>query len=145
MIRENGPIAWQPISFLPVIAHLIDTGVTDTADHIATLTEARRKPHVFDDAILDRSERVHREQLAFIEIHRQQLHRWRTENPSTAQWQEIDRLETQNSRLRRMNAQVFALVAEIRKGTINRVLGKSDLEFGLEALARCVNRERDRG
>jgi hypothetical protein len=132
LTREYGPIIWRPISFLPVFAHLIDSGVTDTADLIATLTKARAKPHVLDDALLDRAERMHREQLGHIEIHRQQLHRWRSDNLSTAQRQEIDRLDIQNSRLRQMNAQVFALAAELRKGTINRVMEKSDLEPGIE-------------
>jgi hypothetical protein len=136
LTRENGPITWQPISHLPVIADLIDGGVTDTSKQTEILTEVRAKPHVFDDAILDRTERFYRGQLGFIEIHRQQLQRWRRENPSLAQRQEIDRLDIQNSRLRQMNAQIFALAAEIRKGTINRVMEKSDLELGLEALAR---------
>jgi len=37
-----------------------------------------------------------------------------------------------------MNAQILALTAEIRKGTIIRLMGKSDLEVGLEALARIA-------
>jgi transposase-like protein len=143
LTREYGPIIWRPISFLPVIAHIIDGDVANTADLITMLTEARTKPHVLDDAILDRSDHQHREQLGHIEAHRQQLHRWRTENPSTAEQQEIDRLETQNSRLRQMNAQVFALTAEIRKGTINRVLEKSDLELGMGFLTRWQSAAED--
>jgi transposase-like protein len=91
------------------------------------------------DAILDRTERVYREQLAFIEIHREQLQRWRRENPSLAQRQEIDRLEIQNSRLLEMNTQVLALTVELRKGTINRIMEKSDLELGLEAFSRYLS------
>lgn len=51
---------------------------------------------------------------------------------------EVERLQSQTSRLRQMNGQILALAAEIRKGTINRVMEKSDLELGVEALARYV-------
>src|ERR1035441_9311853 len=115
MIRENGPITWRPLSFLPVFAHMIDSGVTDTAEQIKTLTEGLARPHVFDEALVDRMERLYCEQLGFIEIHRQQLQLWRAQNPSAAQCQEIERLEMQNSRLRQMNAQVLTLTTEIRR------------------------------
>jgi hypothetical protein len=49
---------------------------------------------------LERTERVYRNQLGFIEIHRQQSPRWRRGTPSLAQRQEIDRLEIQNRCLR---------------------------------------------
>lgn len=42
----------------------------------------------------------------------------------------------QMSRLRPMVEEVLSLAAEIRKGTIDRVREKSDLELGLEALRR---------
>jgi transposase-like protein len=130
------PVSWQPISLLLLVADLIDGAVTDTRQQIETLTEARAKPHVFDDATVDRIERVFGDQLQFIEIYREQLRRWRTENPTAAQSRELDRLETQNSRLREMNTQVLGLAVEIRKGSIDRIMEKSDLELGLEALGR---------
>jgi hypothetical protein len=90
---------------------------------------------VFDDALVDRIERVYREQLCYVEIYTEQFGRWRNQNPMAAQRREIDRLETQNSRLRQMGAEILSLAAEIRQGTINRVLEKDDIELGLEFLA----------
>ena len=91
---------------------------------------------MFDDATVDRIEHIFGDRGQFIEIYREQLRRWRMENPTAAQSRELDRLETQNSRLREMNTQVLGLAVEIRKGTINRMMEKSDLELGLEALGR---------
>jgi hypothetical protein len=91
---------------------------------------------VFDDAIVDRIERVHREQPHFVELYAEQLRRWRTENPSVAQRQQLDRMETHNSRLRQLTAQILVLAVELRKGTLDRIMEKSDLDLGLEALAR---------
>lgn len=96
-----------------------------------TLAEARVRPHVLDDATIDRVERVHAEQLEFVDIYAQQISRWRTEQPSAGQTRELDRMEAQNGHLRAVTADVLALARELRKGTIERVLGMSDTELGL--------------
>jgi len=70
-------VKWQPISQLPLIGSMIDGALNDTRDHLQTLTEARGRPHVLDDATVDRVERVHQEQLAFVDIYAEQLRRWR--------------------------------------------------------------------
>ena len=73
------PVNWQSISKMPLIASMIDGALIDTRDHIETLTKARTRPHVLDDATIDRVERVHNEQLEFVDIYAQQIRRWRTE------------------------------------------------------------------
>ena len=68
------PVNWQSISKMPLIASMIDGALSDTRDHIETLTKTRT--HVLDDATIDR---VHNEQLEFVDIYTQQIRRWRTE------------------------------------------------------------------
>jgi hypothetical protein len=89
---------------------------------------------VLDDVTIDRVEQVHTEQMEFVDIYTQQIARWRTEKPSLSQTRELDRMETQNQQLRVVTADALALAGELRKGTIDRVLGMSDLELGLQAL-----------
>ena len=127
-------VNWQPISQMPLVASMIDGALSDTRDHLETLTKARDRPHVLDDAIIDRVERVHNEQLAFVDIYAEQLRRWCTERPSAAQQQELERLEVQNQRLRQVTTDVLVLAAELRKSTIERIMERSDLELGLQAL-----------
>jgi hypothetical protein len=131
-------VNWQPISQMPLVASMIDGALSDTADHIQTLAKARIRPHVLDDAAIDRVERVHGEQLEFVNIYAEQLRRWRDEGPSAPQRKELDRLEEQNRRLRQVTMEVLALVAELRKGTINRIMAMSDLELGLESLLETL-------
>jgi hypothetical protein len=64
---SSEPVNWQPMSQMPLVAGLIDGALRDTRDHLHTLTKARAKPHVLDDATVDRIERVHREQLEFVD------------------------------------------------------------------------------
>ena len=133
-MSNAGQVQWQPISQMPLIARMIDDSLSDTRDHLQTLTKARTRPHVLNDATIDRVEQVHAEQLDFVDIYAQQVERWRTEKPSAAQVRELDRMQTQNQQLQGVTADVVALAAELRKGTINRIMEMSDLELGLQAL-----------
>ena len=54
----------------------------------------------------------------------------------------LDRMEKQNQQLRDVTTDVLALAGELRKGTIERVLGMSDLELGLRTLLRTQSPER---
>ena len=64
----------------------------------------------------------------------QQISRWRDEKPSASQTRTLDRMATQNQQLRDVTADVLTLARELRKGTIERVLGMSDFELGLQSL-----------
>ena len=130
----NDRVNWQPISQMPLIASMIDTALDDTREHLATLTKARAKPHVLDDATIDRVEKVHAEQMDFVAIYTQQIDRWRNEKPSASQTRTLDRMAAQNQLLREVTTEVLALARELRKGTIERVLGMSDVELGLQWL-----------
>jgi hypothetical protein len=52
---------------------------------------------------------------------------------------ELDRLEGQLERLRAVLTNILELAEEIKQGTIEQVLAKSDLELGLEALLCGTN------
>ena len=131
---------WQPITALPLIASLIDGELADGQEHHATLLSVRDRPHVLDDATVERSIKLHAEQRDFLGVFAEQLARWRHEQPSSAQRRELDRLEGQIERLRAVLGDILELAEELQQGTIERVLAKSDLELGLEALLRMTNR-----
>ena len=127
-------VHWQPIRQMPLISSMIDTSLNDTCEHLGTLSKAKDRPHVLDDATIDRVEQVHGEQMDYVEIYAHQISRWRNEKPSAAQSRELDRMDEQNQQLRSVTAEILALASELRKGTIDRVLDMSDLELGLQYL-----------
>jgi len=131
---KTNQVNWQLINQMPLISSMIDTSLNDTREHLGTLSKAKDRPHVLDDATLDRVEQVHGEQMDYVEIYTRQISRWRNEKPSAAQSRELDRMDEQNQQLRGVTADVLALASELRKGTIERVLGMSDLELGLQYL-----------
>ena len=51
---HEDPVNWQSIGKMPLIASMIDGALDDTRDHTETLTKARTRPHVLDDATIDR-------------------------------------------------------------------------------------------
>jgi hypothetical protein len=74
--------------------------VADRTLTLDTLRKAKDRPHALDDATIDRVEQVHTEQMDYVEIHTQQISRWRKEKPSAAQARELDRMDKQNQQLR---------------------------------------------
>lgn len=125
---------WQPISQLPLIASLIDGGVTEAMAQRQILTEARGRPHLLDDAILDRVDQVYGEEQQWLGFCEEQLRRWQWDQPAPAEEREIARLAMEIERLKPLVAEILALSAEIRTGTIDRIMEMSDLELGLKAL-----------
>lgn len=128
------PVNWQPISQMPLITSMISTSLAETREHLGTLTKAKGQPHVLDDATIARVERVHTEQMEFVGIYDQQINLWRAEKLSPSRISELDRMDTQNQQLREVTKAVLELADELRKGTIDGVLGMSDLDLGLQTL-----------
>jgi len=139
-LADNPAPHWQPLTALPLIASLIDGELADGQEHQATLLSVRDRPYVLDDATVERSIKLHTEQRDFLGVFAEQLARWRNERPTDAQRRELDRLEEQLERLRAVLNNILELAEELQQGTIERVLAKSDLELGIEALLRGTNR-----
>ena len=63
-----------------------------------------------------------------------QISRWRTARPSADQTRALNRMDGQNQQLRTVTEAVLALADELHKGSIDRIMGMSDIELGLQAL-----------
>ena len=138
-IRKNGKSDmtpnWQPISVLPKIAYIIDGMLDEAQGQYENLLEAREKPHVLDDYTIDRVHNVYSTQLEDVSIFDRQLTRWKKDQLDFDQRQEVERLIKQNEELRKVSKQILSLAAELKKGTINRILEKSDAELALDVLS----------
>lgn len=129
---------WQPISQLPLIANMID-GQRETAEEqYQNLLEAKSRPHVLDDYTIQRVIKLYKEQLDFIPIYEHQLARWykKAERLTPSQRHEIERLQKQIILWRKVVTDILTLAKGLEKGTIDKVMAKSDLELGIESLLR---------
>ncbi|MBR8834391.1 MAG: hypothetical protein DSM106950_10245 [Stigonema ocellatum SAG 48.90 = DSM 106950] len=125
---------WQPLTQLPLIAQMIDGELAETETQYQNLQAAKSRPHILDDYTVGRLVEVFGKRQEFFEIYAEQLARWKAENLNATQKKEIDRLEGQLKKLRGANAEILALTDELKEGTIEKVLLKSDLEMGLDVL-----------
>ncbi len=133
---------WQPIARLPLIASVIDGMLQAAEEQYQTLQQARPKPHVLDEATVERVSTVYTTQRDDLWLFEEQARRWAAEPLTAAQRREVNRLKDQVARLRAVLDAILALADELKRGTIEQVLAKSDEELALEVLLRRPTRNR---
>ena len=127
--REN--INWQPISFLPQIADMID-GMLDAANETY---EPLCQIKVHDDFTIKRIFEVTGQQVKDEWMYDDQLEKWsQLPGLKTVQRNEIQRLQGKMLELKSVNRKILAIAEEYKDKTIEKVLGKSDAEVGLDFL-----------
>jgi len=125
---------WQPISQLALIASHIDGMLEAAQEQYQTLQPARAKPHVLDNFTVGRVTKVFTAQKNDLWLFDEQVKRWAAHSITPRQRTEVQRLTGQMAKLRQVIADILALADEVKKGTIEQVLGKSDEELGLDVL-----------
>jgi hypothetical protein len=138
MSREPGREQnWYPISKLGCFTGHVREGVEATRRQLELLQPARgpaqrtgrrhRGPHHPGTPRPGRD----------LTLFQNQADRWKTDPGLTdAHRAGIAAYETLIAQLRQVNSDVLAVAAELSHGTIETVLAKSDLQFGVEALLR---------
>jgi len=105
-----------------------------------TLRSVRERPYVLDDALVTRMLRLYTEQREDLSMYEEQLRRWRHTPLTDPQRREVDRLGTQLVRLRSTITEILTIAEEVKSQTIEKLLAKSDIEVGLEALRKKQTR-----
>jgi hypothetical protein len=127
-------VNWQPISALPLIGSMID-GLRDEAEQpYTTLQACRPTLHVLDHDTVGRVIEVYTAQVADLWLYEEQLSHWQHLHLTQSQQQEVDRLAAQLPTIRERVTAILALAEELKGGTIEAVLGKSDAKLGLKFL-----------
>ena len=126
---------WQPISALPMIARMVDDLLEGAQEQYQTFQEVKDRPYVLNDAIVQRTVRVYTEQMEDVWLYEEQLARWKKEDLTSAQEQEIHRLDKQVEQLRKVLTDILTLADRLKQGTIEKILAKDDAELALEVLS----------
>ena len=125
---------WRPISDLPVVASILESMLHDDEGQYRTLLECRSQPYVLDDHTVGRVIQVFTQQKADLPLYQQQLSHWMAGDLTASQRGEVERLQDCVRKLQELAESILSLAEELKQGTIERVLRKSDLELGLEFL-----------
>jgi hypothetical protein len=134
---------WQPLEKLPMIAWAIDGMLESAEENYANLQPARKRPSMLDNYTVARVIEVYSQQRDDLWLYDEQLRRWAALSLTAVQRQEVTRLTTQMQRLHEVLTAILALAAELKEGTIEKVLAKSDAELGLEFLLGLLGEQRD--
>ena len=95
-MTQNRTPNWHPIEQISTIAYLIDGLLESTEEQHVSLLEARAKPHVLDDSIVERAEKLYTSQTEDFWFFTEQLSRWRKLSLTSEQEKEVTRLEHQD-------------------------------------------------
>ena len=123
---------WQPISQLPLLASMVDGVLVNTEEQYQTFSGVKDRPHVLDDDIANRAIKLYQAQIDDVWFYEEQFSRWQAQSLTANQRQEVNRLKAQLPRIKELSQAILELMDEMKDGTINRILEKSDLELGLE-------------
>jgi hypothetical protein len=138
---SNGALN-HPVAHLPLFAELIDGHLEDARAMRASLEEGLSKPHVLDDATLDRVRTSYRDSAGEnVAMQSWQLRQWSAQSLSNEQHLEITRLQGVLEAYQREARAILELEQQLRQGSIDRILEQSDAELGLDALLRMLGKK----
>lgn len=131
MGNDKDNMNWQPISFLPKIAYMID-GMLEAAQETY---EPFSQIKVNDDYTIQRVYEVTGQQIEDEWLYDTQLEKWsKLPDLKAEQRSEIKRLQSQMAELKKVNRDIIAIAEEHKDKTIEKVLSKGDAEVGLDFL-----------
>jgi hypothetical protein len=90
---------------------------------------------VLDDYTVGRIRDAHITQRNDLWLYEEQLSLWQQVEPTPADSAEIKRLQQQLDQLRSVLTVCLALTEELKGSTIEKVLGKSDIEMAVDFLS----------
>lgn len=130
MSEQN--INWQPTSMISVFVEMVTEMLESAQAQLANLKRAQEKPHVLDNEIIERLLTSYGEQNTLIPIYLEQCQRWQEESLNDKQTEWVADIENNLTSLQLINQEILRIAEFCSDKTINKALGKSDIEAGLE-------------
>jgi hypothetical protein len=128
---------WHPITMLPMLSTMISGQLDEAKNQYENLLQAEHKPYALNDEIVERVIKVHQEQLDFICLYENQISKWHDEETLTTKIEEdLTSSQMHLQELSKVLTNILILADKLKDGTIEKIMGKSDLELGLEFLRK---------
>ncbi|MGI9292523.1 MAG: hypothetical protein ACR2PS_00955 [Pseudomonadales bacterium] len=104
-------------------------------ERLSNMRLAVDKPHVLDNATLNRVIEQYDEQLKDHWLFEEQFTRWKKGNLSDEEEKEIDRLKKQSSKLKDTNEEILRIAHSVEHATIDKILDTDDAELAMAVLS----------
>lgn len=92
------------------------------------------RPQVLDDHLVNRTIKLSTNQNEITWVLIEQCRKWRHQSPSKEQLEDIVKVENSFNALHSTNEKRLVLADQLKKGTIDSIISKSDIEAGLDFL-----------
>ena len=128
-------IQWHPISMLPTFTFMVDGMLEESLVQLNNMRGMVDKPHVLDDATLNRVFDLYDKQLDDQRYFVEQFSRWKQSHLSNAEGKEVDRLIKQSATLKDVNEEILKIAHSIKHETIDQILAMDDVELAIAVLS----------
>ena len=134
-MMDDQQIQWHPISMLPIFTFMVDGMLEESLVQLNNMRGVVDKPHVLDDATLNRVFDLYDKQLDDQRYFVEQFSRWKQGHLSNAEAKEVDRLIKQSATLKEVNEEILKIAHSIKHETIDQILAMDDVELAIAVLS----------
>lgn len=132
---QNASKQFPPISTLPMLSCAMSGALDAAKDQLKNLQKAKNKPYVLDDQLADRIIQSYSKQNESIAHEKAICIDWKKNQLSAQQNKTVEELLDTLEELEQIHQEIFSLAEHIKKYTIDKIIGKSDVEVALAYLA----------
>jgi hypothetical protein len=125
---------FQPITKALAILEITRGMLDSSRDQLETMQQVKDRPHILDDAIINRSLNLYTAQNEDSDIFLQQCAIWRKQELNEVQSYQIQEIEKCTKSLIDTNNQILFIINACKDSTIDKILEKSDMELALDML-----------
>jgi hypothetical protein len=130
---------WYSPTMISVYVDLSRGMLESAKDQIRNLEQVKNKPHILDDETVARVVKLNTEQNENNWILIEQCRRWRKEKLDKQQLEGVQEIESNAQELKKINEQILNLANGFKDRTINKILGKSDLNLAIDFLTGKIS------
>ena len=120
---------------LPVFTDMVDGMLAASIEQLSNMRLAVDKPHVLDDATLNRVIEQYDVQLKDHWLFEEQFARWKMDNLSVEEDKEISRLTEQSSKLKDTNEEILRIAHSVEHATIDKIVDMDEAELAIAVLS----------
>lgn len=125
---------FQPITKALAILEITRGMLDSSRDQLETMQQVKDRPHILDDAIINRSLKLYTAQNEDSDMFLQQCAIWRKQELNEVQSYQIQEIEKCTKSLIDTNNQILFIINACKDSTIDKILEKSDMELALDML-----------
>jgi len=125
----------QPLSMISTILEIASSSLAASKEQLGYMEMAKEKPHMLDDAIISRSLKLYKEQNENSTHYLRQCKIWKQEQLNKLQLMQVEEVEDCTNKLIEVTNKLLAIFSYCQDHTINKILGKDDMEFALDFLS----------